>query len=296
MSVRSRPTVRAGRLGLPTANDLAAEIDRLKSEPSLAGYDEKVRFVLWFLLAYATADDVAAAKGALTGVPGTKERDVDALHIDRRTDGLSVVYVVQGKYREAVLKGGEVGKDVSSFTALGKVLRSASRQEFDSYCDPKLMDELTRRKLEEARGLLLKSRGSLLRLCYVSLSKIGAGVRESATKQLAGVPRTELVAFDGMKTLRLLETYLDGVQRVNDFTLQVADDGTAFFEHDAGGLRTWVFTAEATSVAQWFELEKERLFASNVRGYEGDSRRSDLGRGNGKSVVEVPEPLWMILE
>jgi hypothetical protein len=280
---------RIRKLTLPTADDLAKEIDRLQGEPSFAGYDKKVRFVLWFLLAYATNDSVAAAKSALTGAPGTKERDVDALHIDRSHDGPSVVYVVQGKYRESTLKRGESSKDVKSLAELGEVLRSSSPKAFQTYCDPKKMDQLTAGRLAEARSHLIKSPKTLLRLCYVTLFKIGPGVRQSATKTLADVPNAELVAFDGTRTLRLLESYLDGVQRVEDLEIPVADGGEAFFEHDAGGLRTWVFTADAEAIARWYGREKERIFASNVRGDEGDSRvNSDMLA----SLAENPRRFW----
>lgn len=122
---------------------LGQEIDDLRERfPKLK--DDEL-FVLWFVWAYLTEDPDRAAE-ALVG--GSRDKGVDAVHIDHEAD---CVAVIQGKYSK-VAHGTETRQDVITFADLaGVLLDDAQFSTWERDCAPD-----ARYKMKAARSALRK--------------------------------------------------------------------------------------------------------------------------------------------
>lgn len=91
----------------PTRDDLERELSEYRERYPRLQSDEL--FVLWFLRAFVTEKE-SEAVAALCG--GPRDKNVDAVLID---DNSRLVFVIQGKYREAVGAHTEQRGDVMGF-------------------------------------------------------------------------------------------------------------------------------------------------------------------------------------
>lgn len=183
-----------------TMETLRSEVEDFKSRfPKLK--DDEL-FVLWFLNASFEEDEVVAAK-ALTGV--ANDKGIDAVLID---EGARVVFVVQGKFWQALGVKREGRADIVSFADLGGLLWG-DKERFTEFCQD--LDPLVRGKLEEARDRLVKRKYKLA-LYYVSTGSCSSKLRTEAghiVKQANGP--TDVVILDHRQVIGFLKDYLDGV-------------------------------------------------------------------------------------
>lgn len=269
-----------------TEKDLRRELEDLGERYPKLGPDEL--FVLWFLTAYVTDDERAAAK-ALTG--GSSDKGVDAVHVDPTA---RIVFLVEGKRRQKLGIRAEVREDVGEFAGLAELLAGESGQ-FSEHC--KGLDPQVAERLREARRHVLQSKYRL-KLYYVTLGRFTAVVRHDAEVKVRRAScETSLHLLDGREMLRLLGDYLDGVAPpIPSMDLEVESGsgivlkGILQRHDDRTKIESWAFPMTATAVAEMYEHAGRRLFARNIRGYLGTSK--EINRGIERSLEKEPEYFW----
>ena len=268
---------------------LAAEIGRLARDQRLRGRKPDELFVLWFLLAYASNDEIERAIPALTGHRG--DRDVDAVLVDER---LHVVHVVQGKYRDSMMDRAEDRKTVNSLAGFARALWGRSR-DLKTYCDAEGMDKHAAERLEQARSVLTGRRNYWLSLDYVTLGYFPRPIKSGAHIRVTDAgTRTELNLIDGAEVARLLENYRDGVVRVPSLDLAVrpgARGSAGTLTRSESGLQAWVLTMAAEDIARIFERVGPGVFARNIRGGLGASQ---INKDVKASARDNPELFWFL--
>lgn len=108
-------------------------------------------FVVWFLRAFVTEDEEAAAK-SLTG--GGGDKGIDAVLID---DAAKIVFVVQGKYRQKFNQKNEWRNDVLGLAGLAHQL--SDKEAFASLIED--MQPLAKKRLRRHMNDALKESTSL---------------------------------------------------------------------------------------------------------------------------------------
>src|SRR4051794_670616 len=163
------------KLGL---DDLNRELREWRHRyPSLR---DDALFVAWFLRAYVT-DEERTGVDALAG--GAGDKGVDAVLVD---DTVKAVFIVQGKFRQSIMKGTEGRGDVLGFAQLAYTLVSGE-DEWGSYME-KLAPE-AKLRLELARDRLI-NRDYRLQLCFVTTGRISADLISEARRKVRSAPTT----------------------------------------------------------------------------------------------------------
>jgi hypothetical protein len=266
--------------------DLKREIDDLQSRyPRL---DIRELFVAWFLRAYVTADETSALN-ALCGGSGDKE--VDAVLID---DNSRTVFIVQGKYRNKLMDKAEKHADVMSFANLAFKLTGDDEQfqVLGKKISPDVYD-----RLQKARSKILKQEYEL-QLYFVTTGKASGALKEEAQKFVKNIRECK-AAFefiDGNRVLALLDYYLrDVAPPVAALDLEMeAGNGVEvkgiFHRFDRNlDIESWVFSMKGSEVAKMYEEAGPRLFALNIRGYQGDT---DINEGMEDTLEKNPAYFW----
>ncbi len=223
-------------------------------------------FVHWFLRAFLVADDELAAR-AVTGV--SHDKGIDAVLIDDET---SKVFLLQGKCHLGEPPPHEKRNDVLEFARLACVIRSPAG-EFASY--RKGIDPLVGDRLDMARKRLAK--GYSLRLFYVTSGRCSSPLKDEAeavVNQAKGI--CDISVLDRKEILALLSDYLGGAAPpVPSLDLQVDTSGGAdgmIQRYDQKtGIESWILTMAGKDVGHLYRDAGDRLFARNIRGYQGDT-------------------------
>lgn len=269
-----------------TEQDLKREIDDLKSRYSQL--DIRELFVAWFLRAFVTADENSAIS-ALCG--GSRDKDVDAVLID---DNSRKVYIIQGKYRNKLMASAEKRPDMMSFANLSIEL-SGNDEKFQALSQKLSPDVLDR--LKKAREKILKHKYDL-QLFYVTTGKASNPHKEEARKSVKSVREcnADFEFIDGNRVLALLDYYLrDVAPPVASLDLEMeAGNGVeikgTFHRYDSKlDIESWVFSMTGREVSKMYEEAGPRLFALNIRGYQGDN---DINKGMEDTLEESPGFFW----
>jgi AIPR protein len=265
--------------------DLRKELSEFRERfPKLADDD---LFVLWFLRAFVTDDETAAAK-ALCGGPGDKS--IDAVFID---DDTRSIFVIQGKYRQKLGGKAENRTDVETFAFLARSICGDS-DEFASLCAD-IAPEVER-ALKGARERVVK-RGYRLQLLYVttgSCSEYLRGSAERIVRPADGAAAIQII--DGRQVMLMFADYLDGVAPpVPSLDLEIESGrgrGVSGilqrFDPDTD-IESWVFSISDATVSDLFKAAGIRLFARNVRGFLGST---EINRGMQETLAKEPEFFW----
>ncbi len=269
-----------------TQADLKREIDDLQSRHNgLNDYREV--FVAWFLRAYVTADEETAIS-ALCG--GSRDKDVDAVLIDNNS---RKVFIVQGKYRNKLMEASEKRPDVMSFANLAyELINEEQFTILSKKISPDVLDRLTK-----AREKLIKSKYEL-QLFFLTTGKASPSLKEEAKKTVRNTKevKASFEFIDGNRTLALLDYYLrDVAPPIATLDLEM-DSGNGvetkgvFHRYDSKlDIESWVFAMNGREVAKMFEEAGPRLFALNIRGYQGDT---DINEGMEETLETSPEYFW----
>jgi hypothetical protein len=266
---------------------LTRELRAIARDHRLTGRSEKDLFVLWFLMVYATNDNVTRAMESLTGFKG--DAGVDAVFID--TDK-HIAYVVQGKLRDSVMERTERKDVVNEFAGYARVFWG-KRNELRDFCNAEHVDDLTADKLERVRGRLTSDRRYVLRLCFVTLGKFSKGVRVGAQIRVSATATdTQLLLIDGDDVMHLLGNYLDGVVHVPPLDLRIAPGAAmsaGMLKRVESRLESRVLTMSADDVAGLLRVAGNGLFARNIRGPLG---YNEVNRDIEASLKKHPELFW----
>ena len=264
-----------------TMNHLPSELDALKERHPALEHDEL--FVLWFILA-ALVDDEGTAAGSLIG--GPNDRNIDALLVD---DDAKVVYLVQGKHRQAVGVR-ENRNDVLAFARIAKDLTSPGDGFHVLIRDA---NPPVAAKLRTARERITK-RDYRLELFFVTSGTVASKITEEAGRMArTRGGRSRLSVFDHKRLPGLLESYLEGVAPpVPTMQLTIEAYGTASqiyrpdHRHD---IESWVFTVRGDVLTDLYNRAHEKLFARNIRGYLGTQA---VNRAIDSTLRNEPENFW----
>ncbi len=269
-----------------TQSDLKREIDDLQSRHNCLD-DYREVFVAWFLRAYVTADEVSAIS-ALCG--GARDKDVDAVLIDNNS---RKIFIVQSKYRNKLMETTEKRPDVMSFANLAyELIDDEQFTILSKKISPDVLDRLTK-----ARDKLLKSKYEL-QLFYLTTGKASSSLKEEAKKTVKNTReiKASFEFIDGNRVLALLDYYLrDVAPPIATLDLEM-DSGNGvetkgvFHRYDSKlDIESWVFAMNGREVAKMFEEAGPRLFALNIRGYQGDT---DINEGMEATLEKTPEYFW----
>jgi len=251
--------------------------------PKLADDD---LFILWFLRAFITEDENAAAESL---VGGSNDKGIDAIFVD---DQVKTVFILQGKYRKSISTKSESRSDVMGLASLAEALCSDAKNWATFRKGLKADVEA---KLGGARHRVLKS-GYQLQFHFVTTGRVSEGLAEEARATAHYADRKmSFQVTDGKGILRLFSDYLDGVAPpVPSLELEIEGAGGA-----GGGLlqrydpktriEAWVFTMAGPSVASIYDEAGLRLFSRNVRGYLGET---GINRGMENTLEKEPEFFW----
>jgi AIPR protein len=269
-----------------TEADLKRELDDLQSRSPRLDHNEI--FIAWFLRAFVTADE-GLAISALCG--GSRDKDVDAVLID---DSSRCVFIVQGKYRNKLMRHGEKRPDVMSFANLAAALSGDEEQYtiLSKKISPDVQDRLTK-----AREKILKFNYEL-QLFYVTTGKASTSLKEEARKSTRTIKEcnADFELIDGHRILALLDYYLrDVAPPVASMDLEMESGNGVevrgiFHRYDSKmDIESWVFSMTGHEVAKMYEEAGPRLFALNIRGYQGDT---DINEGMEETLEQSPEYFW----
>lgn len=269
---------------MATLKDLQAELRELGDEYPKLKDDE--RFVAWFLRAYA-AEDFAQAVKALTGPFGEKSTDAVLIDDERRA-----VFIVEGKYRESVMKRAEPRSLVMGFASLARKV-AGPVTEFEDFAET--LEALARRKLEAVRDRL--QRGDYrLHFYYVTLGRCSSALKKEArqevrTVDMGGNPRAQFAVFDGNAVLATLGEYLDGVAPpVRYVDLPIKDAEVVSHFDASSGIASYVFAIEGDKIGDVVQEAGVRIFARNIRGYLGPS--TPVNKAMQETLASRPEWFW----
>jgi hypothetical protein len=270
-----------------TFKDLQAEIRELSSRFNRFKDDDL--FVLWFLRAYITDTEEAAAD-SITG--GANDKGVDALLVDHAA---RAIFIVQGKYRQSLGGKSEGRSEVMAFSNLAAFLNSWPDADCKEFL--KTTDAAVAERLREARKLVHKQ-GYDTRLFFVTTGKVSSTVRDDAMTQVRQVSRrAQIEVIDGKRAMLLFRDYLDGVAPPipsADLEMEagagIKVNGIAQrFDHNTG-VESWVFSMRGAAVAEIFERSGLRLFARNIRGYMGEN--TSVNQGMIETLESEPEKFF----
>ena len=244
-------------------------------------------FLLWFLRAFITENEVQAAD-ALVGGPGDK--GIDAILVDGLTRN---VFISQGKYRTGIGSKNESRGDILGFAKLAPTI-----------CGEKgAFDELLKGMSPEVSGPLKRARSNIIgdgyKLClyYVTTGKCSKALDKEAQNVVKCAEYESIIrVFSGNQLLLLLADYLDGVAPpVPSLDLEMeSGDGVeikgVFQRYDSKtNIESWVFSMSGNVVGDLFEAAGDRLFARNVRGFLGSTQ---INQGMKETIRKEPEHFW----
>ena len=250
-----------------TIEELADDVPNFKDDDYLA---------LWFLRAYAT-DNLDLAKRAVTGAPGDKGND--AILID---DNARSVTIVQCKYRKTLNSNTEPRSDIMAFAQTARELLNPDSKSFTSYISK--MDHYAGELSKIARERLL-SRKYSLQMYFVTLWKCSSTVVSDAQREFkrATKQRTESSIFEiitGARIPGIYRDYLDGNAPpipVLDFPMEngrgIKVKGVLQRFDTDNDIECWVISMSGDRVADLFARSGIRLFAINIRGFLGVSKK-----------------------
>ncbi len=269
-----------------TQADLKREMDDMQSRYPRLRHPEI--FVAWFMRAFVTADEQSAIT-SLCG--GPHDKGIDALLID---DKSRKVFIVQGKYHGKLMVNTETHADMTSFANLASDI-SGDEDQFQIRC--KKISPDVEDRLRKAREKILRHEYEL-QLFYVTTGKASKAHKEEASRFVKRVQEcdADFEFIDGNRVLALLDYYLrDVAPPVASLDLEMeAGNGVevkSVFQRFDGKMdvESWVFSMTGSDVAKMYKEAGPRLFALNIRGYQGDT---EINKGMEETLTKNPEYFW----
>lgn len=270
--------------GTLTGRELRREVERLQE--AYRGKTDDELFVIWFLRAFVTEDEEAAAR-ALTGGAGDKGLDAVLIDDDRRN-----VFIVQGKYRQTVGEKAEKRNDITAFAEIAQHL-TAAIAEYRAYAEGLPAD--VRQRLDAARERIT-ARGYRYHLYYVTTGRCSDALAEEAGRLVRRAdPEPSFQIIGGHQVLLLLSDYLDGVAPpVPSLDLEIETNGgrsdAVMRRYDPERkIESWIFSISDATARTLFEHAGVRLFARNVRGWLG---KTAINENMQETLKTEPEFFW----
>jgi hypothetical protein len=231
-------------------------------EAGLTNIERHDLLAAWYVFAQLTEEDANKAKESLTKPP---DAGVDAVLVGSNGEP---VHLVQSKLRTSASKT-ENRSDIEYLTKWSELLRG-DEAAFDHAVGGRRASPTTRKLLREARDAV--SDGSSLVFHFVSTGSAPDDlVRDfQSLMELSGEAGTTSFEFmDRARLLTLYEDYLAGVRPIPEVELSAADRYLA--DEQVDGIEMNVFLIPGDSIRDLVKLHGPRLFARNVRGFQGEN-------------------------
>lgn len=267
-----------------TEKDLKSEVEDMRQRYRNLKDDEL--FVAWFMKCFITDTE---GEGVASLVGGSKDKSLDAVHID---EAARKVFVVQGKYRQKANAATEKRSDVLAFADLARTF--TDDEAFRTY--RKDLAAAAAGKADEARKRI-KARGYRLQLYFVTMGKCSAPLAKEAESTVRRTTAdADIDVIDGKRVLRLLSDYLDGVAPpVPLLEIEIESgqgvtlSGVLQRFDQRTKIESWVVPVAVDQIARMYESAGVRLFARNVRGFLGDTQ---INRNMKETLETEPEYFW----
>jgi hypothetical protein len=238
-------------------------------------------FVAWFLRAFIV-DDEDSAVNALVG--GSRDKGVDAIHIDHAA---RIVFVLQGKYRQSPNPPTEKRSDVLALGDLGRVLLVNDKGPYESLL--KDADPPAKNALEKARQALQR-RKYRLSLQLATTGKVSRTHEEEATQRVEDWEKAGFEVFSRNDLIRLMQDYIEGASPpVPTVYLPVFDEQPIERYDKSTGVSSWVFTMLGRDLGRLYKEIGDRLFARNIRGYQG---KTEVNKSIEVTLKDEPSNFW----
>jgi hypothetical protein len=278
---------------MPSSTTYKSLLDVLESYPNRNNYyGPNSLFLAWFLDAYLlnNSDDSLAA---LTG--GTGDKNVDALWIDYKSKN---IYILQGKLRESSSKN-ENRNDVLNFVRQLSELFSSSDIERRAFFND--LNASVKDSLSKAVTLFANDPSYKLTVFFISTGSISRTILSEVEQELQKYPnRYKAELFDCNRIASLLKDYNDSViPHVPDIVLSISGNAqsnhidysyiTSNPDNSQRQLKSWVFTAKGAEIAKIYHDIGNRIFARNIRGYQGATK---INTSIQHTMKEEPEYFW----
>ena len=243
------------------------------------------KFVFWFLRAFVT-EKIEDAADATCG--GKNDKNIDGIFIDYKAQ---LVYIIQGKYHQSFDIVSENRNDIIAFAQLSEKLLMSNDEEFESFASE--IEPHTATLFKDARKLIINNNFGLF-LYYVSTGKCNNEFINEGKKIFNVAAKTIKIEkgfslFDSTAVSAMYHDYLDGVAPpIPEVNLEM-ESGTAVkvngilqrYDHE-NEIESWVFSMKGNEVANIFIRHGTRLFARNIRGFLGFSKK-----GVNERIVET---------
>ena len=215
----------------------------------------------WWVFSQLTDEDIRAARESLTKPP---DGGVDAVRVD---DAARTVYLVQTKLR-ATADHREKAAEIGYLTRWRDWL-VADDAEFAEHT--RRVSPTTRKRLKEGRRRI--SDGYALALQFVTTGKAAPALVETHRIDVQIPTDDELsTTFDfvgGSQLLSLYDDYLVGVRPIAEMFLPVSDRYVK--DDEVAGIEMGIYLVPGDAIAAAVADFGPRLFARNIRGFQGDS-------------------------
>lgn len=260
-------------------DDLKKEVLEIRDRYPQLSLDNA--FVAWFLRAFIV-DDEATAVESLKG--GSKDKGVDASYIDHES---RTVFIIQGKYHQGPSVVSEKRSDVIALGDLGRVLLLDDRKGFDALLQD--ADTTVKDALEKAR-LTLHRRNYRLSLQFITTGKVSKTHQEEATQRIEDWHNASFEVFARNDLLRLMQDYIEGASPPVP-TISLPIHGEQLFNRfdKTTGISSWVFTMLGQDLGKLYNDIGDRLFARNIRGYQG---KTEVNRSIEFTLKKEPDYFW----
>lgn len=260
-------------------DDLNKEVLEIKDRHPKLSLDNA--FVAWFLRAFIVNKESTAVE-ALKG--GSKDKGVDALYIDHE---VGAVFILQGKYHQVAKVVSESRSDVIALGDLGRVLLLNDRKGFDALLHD--ADPSARDALEMAHKVLQKGNYRLV-LQFITTGKVSETHKEEATQRIEDWTNASFDVYSRDDLLRVMQDYIEGASPpVPSISVPIHGDQMFNRYDEITGISSWVFTVLGTDLAELYNDIGDRLFARNIRGYQG---KTEVNRGILGTLENEPDYFW----
>ena len=215
---------------------------------------------------------------------GGRDKGVDAIFIDHETRG---VYIIQGKYHQGSKIPSEKRSDIIALADLGRSLLLDNSEMFKALLNK--ADAVVKQALEDARSML-RRRNYRLILQFVTTGKVSPTHRTEAEQRIEDWETACFESFSRPELLSLMQDYIEGAAPPVPSILIPIEGGEFFKRYDAKtGITSWIVTVSGAKIGELFNTIGVRLFARNIRGYQGNTK---INKGIHYTLKNEPEYFW----
>ncbi len=221
-------------------------------------------FIAWFIRTFISQNEQQAID-SITGK--IHDKGIDALYIDH---DIEKIYILQGKFHYKLNKVNEGRSDIIALADTGRILMTEEKRGLETIKIKANVD--VQKKIEKAHNLIHKKRYAL-QLYYITTGKVSETHLNEAEEKIEDWENANYEAFTGKDLIRQMQDHLLGLSPpVPEIRLEISSD---FFNRNDTDSRieSWVFSMKGSEIANVYKNPEigERLFARNIRGYQGDT-------------------------